>query len=244
MDLTPSSAAGRALATQQIDIGAAFEFARRDPDWLTKYALHGLVLFIPVVGSLAYFGWGRRVYQQIQQGQEDALPELDLGGEIADGIPPFVTALNMVAVILPLVFLMQGLAIGGMVLGGVASAAFGDIGELLMGLVMLVLTLVFYALFFVTIIAANLIMPELQRRGYNGEMGPLFSIGRSLRIIRAHPSQYLMTFVGVLVANLVGSVGMVLCGVGAILTLSMGHAMAAHVLAQWNAIAEGTPPDA
>ena len=237
MDLTTTRP--NALTTQQIDIGAAFEFARSDPNWMTKYAIHGLVIFIPVVGALAYMGWGRRVYHQVRRGDMGAgLPDLDLGGEISDGIAPFVANLNLMLVMMPLMFLGWIGMFGVSIVGSIVASALGDAGGALVGVMMGLLALLFYAVMFVFIMGANVIMPEIQRRGYNGELGPLFSIGRSFRAIRSNPGQFLMTFLGIFLSGMIGGLGSMLCGVGVVLTLPLGHAMGAHILAQWDSLAE------
>ena len=84
----------------------------------------------------------------------------------------------------------------------------------------------------------QILIPEIQRRGYNGEMGPLFSPGASIRAVKSNPKAYFMTLIGLFVANFLGSLGAFACYIGMFLTLPFGHAMAAHILAQWDAIVQ------
>ena len=178
MDLTQQQTA---LSGTDIDIGAALEFAKSDPDWMKKCGIHGVVMLIPIAGALALFGWGRKVYENAKVG-ERILPDLDIGGEVSYGIPPLVAM--------------------------------------------------------VVIMGLQILIPEIQRRGYNGEMGPLFSPGASIRAVKSNPKAYFMTLIGLFVANFLGSLGAFACYIGMFLTLPFGHAMAAHILAQWDAIVQ------
>ncbi|MFT4979409.1 MAG: hypothetical protein ACI8S6_005319 [Myxococcota bacterium] len=232
MDITHQS--DSALMVREIDLAAAFEFARSDSDWVMKYVTHGAITLVPVAGALVYFGWGRRIYQRVREGRgHEGLPALDFGGELSDGIAPFVALLNIFAIVMPLMMVGWGalfaLGIGASILGDSGGGA-------VLGLVGMLGMLAFYAMMFVVMIGVQVISPELTRRGYNGEMTPLLSFGRSIRAIRAQPKMYMMTFIGILLGNMIGSLGGLLCGVGVIFTAPFGHAMAAHVLAQWDSV--------
>ena len=231
MDLTHQQTA---LSGTDIDIGAALEFAKSDPDWIKKCGMHGLVMLIPIAGFMALFGWSRKIYERVRVG-ERSLPELDLGTEVSHGIAPMVAILNTVVIMLPLLILMWGslmlVGFGGGALGSAGDAAAG-----IAGILTLVLMFGIQLIFMISVFAIQTIIPELQRRGYNGEMGPLFSPGASIAAIKGNPKAYLMTFIGLFVANFIGSVGMFACYVGGLITLPFGHAMAAHILAQWDAV--------
>jgi hypothetical protein len=233
MDLTRQQTA---LTGTEIDIGAALAFAKSDPDWIKKCGLHGLVMLIPVAGFLALFGWSRKIYERAHAG-EHTLPELDLGTEVSHGIPPLVAMLNTLVITLPMVILMWTmLAVVG--LGGSAIGALGEGAAGIASVLMVVVMLGMQLLFMVVFIAVQALLPEIQRRGYNGEMGPLFSPKASIAAIKGNPKAYLMTFIGLFVANFIGGIGAFACYVGMFVTMPFGHAMAAHILAQWDAIVQ------
>ena len=233
MDLTHQQTA---LSGTDIDIGAALEFAKSDPDWVKKCGMHGLVMLIPVAGFLSLFGWSRKVYERARA-DERSLPELDIGTEVSHGIAPIVAMLNLALVTFPLIFLMWGALMVVSVGGGLVGSA-GDTAAGIASIVMLVLMLGLQVFFMVCMFAVGLLTPELQRRGYNGEMGPLFSPAASIAAIKGNPKAYLMTYIGLFVASFIGSVGMFACYVGALITLPFGYAMSAHILAQWDAIVQ------
>lgn len=222
---------------KKVDLGAAFEYARIDPNWLNKYVVHGVISMIPIIGTLVLFGWGRRIFQRVRAGASvDGLPDMDFGGEMGDGVAPLVALLNIFAVIFPLMLFAYFIMFGGAIAAaGITEAAGEDAG----GVVVIILSLVmmlFYLAFFVLMFAVQVMMPEILRRGYTGEMTPLLSPGKSFRAIRSNPGAYLMTFLGLFVANFLGSLGVYLCFVGVFVTAPFGHAMAAHILAQWDDI--------
>jgi hypothetical protein len=223
MDLTKQQTA---LSGTNIDIGAALEFAKSDPDWVKKCGIHGLVLFIPIAGMLSMLGWSRKVYETAKTG-ERTLPDLDLGSEVSYGIAPLVALLNILAIVFPVAVLLgMGTVIGGMVGGDV-----GDIISVVMVVFMIGMQLMLMLMLLV-------LTPEIQRRGYNGEMGPLFSPGASFRAIKANPKAYAMTVVGLFVAQFIGQLGAFACYVGMFITLPFGSAMGAHILAQWDSMVQ------
>lgn len=234
MDLTRQQTA---LSGTSIDIGAALEFAKSDPDWIKKCAIHGAVLLIPIAGALALFGWGRKVYENARS-DERTLPDLDLGGEISYGIPPLVAMLNTVAITLPLMLVFGIImAVVGAGTGAVGGAVGGDAAGVV-GLLGAGVSIIMWFVMMVTMLGIQVLIPEIQRRGFNGEMGPLFSPRASINAVKANPKAYLMTFIGLFVANFLGSLGAFACYIGMFVTLPFGHAMAAHILAQWDAIVQ------
>jgi len=223
MDITHQNTA---LSGPDIDIGAALEFAKADPDWIKKCGLHGLVLLIPIAGALSVLGWSRKVYEGAKAGDR-TLPDLDIGSEVSHGIAPLVALFNIMAILLPVsIFFAIGTGIG--------SAVGGEMG----GIISIVMLLLLFGMQLVVTLMMVVITPELQRRGYNGEMGPLFSPGASFRAIKANPKAYAMTALGLFVAQLISSIGMFACYIGMFITMPFGSAMAAHILAQWDGIVQ------
>jgi hypothetical protein len=234
MDLTHQETA---LSGTSIDIGAALEFAKSDPDWIKKCGIHGLVILIPIAGALALMGWSRKVYERAKA-DDRTLPDLDLGSEISYGIPPLVAMLNILAITFPLMLVMGGVGFVLTLGAGAVGGALGEDAAGLVGILMSVVMLGMYLLFFVVVLGMQLLIPEIQRRGMNGEMGPLFSPGSSIRAVKANPKAYLMAILGLFVANFIGSLGAMACYVGMFITLPFGSAMASHILAQWDAIVQ------
>jgi hypothetical protein len=215
-----------ALSGTKIDIGAALEFAKSDPDWVKKCGLHGLMLLIPIVGGLSVLGWSRKIYETAKTG-EQTFPDLDLGSEISHGVAPLVALLNIMAIVLC-----------ASVLSGVGTAISSMVGGDAGGVIGIVVMLLISAMMMLIAIMSLVMLPEIQRRGYNGEMGPLFSPRASLRAIKANPKAYAMTILGLFVAGFISSIGGIACWVGALFTVPFGNAMGAHILAQWDSMVQ------
>ncbi len=233
MDLATS--APTAATHGGIDIGAAFAATRADPDWLKKSLIMGAVaVFLPVIGILVALGWTRQIFERVQQG-DSSLPDLDFGAQLKLGIAPLLSVLNAAIVMIPLVLLMQGAALVIFVGGG----ALTGIDETLGMIAMVVGGLVVMALWLVAMVVGlmiNLITPELMRRGHHGENFPLFSPRASIAAVRGNVKTYVMTVVGLFVANLLSGAGVLACYLGMFLTIPMAMVMSANLLAQWDMV--------
>jgi len=223
-------------AVPQVDLGLSFRGLTADPEWFKKYALIGLVLMIPVVGWIIWMGWLRRVYDLAKQGDIETLPELDLGEDLSYGLTPLLAALNLavpagVLMVCVWVAMMVLVLIGSAIDGG---SNHGGAGGMIAGLGMLVL----YPMMFILIIAMNVLVPELWRRGFNGEAMPLLSPMQSVHAIRRRLGAYFTVLLGMFVANMIASLGAFACYVGMFVTMPMGMVIVVRLLAQWDAVVE------
>ncbi|MCP4805929.1 MAG: DUF4013 domain-containing protein [Proteobacteria bacterium] len=216
-----------------IDIGAAFKYATSDPDWMKKMFVAGLFLLIPIIGLVAMLGWMREIFFRVRE-NKPGLPDIQFGRHIEQGWAPLVAVLNTALPTVPMVlpaFAAMGLVVVGQETGDEALA---NLGVTLMvgtqGLIMLMS------------VALNLVIPEFWRRGFHGELGPIFSFGSSLRAIRANFVPALIVFLGFLAANLASSIGIFFCYVGIFLTLPFAYVVQAHLIAQWDALLSGDIP--
>ncbi|RME27186.1 MAG: DUF4013 domain-containing protein [Deltaproteobacteria bacterium] len=223
-------------APAQVDVGTALSGLTSDPDWLKKYALVGLFMLIPVVGPIAAMGWQRRVFEAARRGDTDTLPDLEFGEDIGRGVPVFVAMLNLALPIIVVGAIMAVLGIFVAILsGGIESATDNSgVGGLLGAVVMLG----GYALMFVIIIAVSLFAPEIQRRGFRGEMAPLLSPGPSIAAIKNNLGAYGMVLVGLIVANFVSGLGAFACYVGVFFTMPIALVILARLIAQWDRVVE------
>jgi len=74
-----------------VDVGRAFGFVFRDPRWVAKVAIGGLLVLVPIIGWLAIYGFGVRITRTVINGQDEPMPEWsEFGGLIGDGFKAFV----------------------------------------------------------------------------------------------------------------------------------------------------------
>lgn len=219
----------------RLELGSSLSNLTADPQWLRRYATVGLVSLVPVVGMLALVGWQRRVYELAREGDQQTLPPLRLGADIGHGVPVFVALLNLLA---PAMVLGAALLV---VLGAISSlAAFaspeGQAGA--GGAVAVVGMALAYLLVLAAGLGMNLLQPEIQRRGFNGDMMPLLAPGESIRAIRQNPGSYVMVLVSLFLANAIGALGAFACYLGLVVTLPMAMVVMARVIAQWDRVVE------
>jgi len=55
-------------------VGEAFGWAFRDPSWLGKILVQGLILIIPIVGWIATAGWGMMAFENARSGRNELPP--------------------------------------------------------------------------------------------------------------------------------------------------------------------------
>ncbi len=223
-------------APAQVEFGSALSGITSDPQWLKKYGLAGVFMLIPVVGPIAVMGWQRRVFEAARQGDTETLPDIDLGNDIGYGVPVFVAMLNLAVPMMVVAAVLVAVGILAALLGGGIESATDNsgVGGALSALVMLG----GYAVMLVVIFAISLFVPEIQRRGFNGEMTPLLSPGQSIAAIKNNLGAYGMVLVGMLIANFISSIGAFACYVGIFFTMPIAMAILARLIAQWDAVVE------
>jgi len=216
-----------------IDIGAAFTYATSDPDWMKKVVIAGLHMFVPLLGVVALFGWTREIFFRVKRGEE-GLPDIQFGKHLSEGWAPIVALMSLSLLIFVLMI--------PMLCGGVFMAAAEETGSDAARFVGTLVMLLSQLLMMVGVLAINVLAPEFWRRGFHGEMGPVFSIGKSLRNIKDHAIPCLLVIVGFFVAQMVGSIGVMACYVGMFLTLPFSYVVMAHLVAQWDILVSGEEP--
>ncbi|HJN74831.1 MAG TPA: DUF4013 domain-containing protein [Myxococcota bacterium] len=210
-----------------IDIGAAFSYATSDPDWMKKTAIAGLHMLIPLIGVIALFGWTRDIFWRVRRG-EAGIPDMQFGRHLDQGWAPFIALMNVAVFVF--VLLLPMMCAGGLI--GVAQEVDAEWMEVLATLLMLATQLLVMAF----ALGVNFVIPELWRRGFHGEMGPIFSFGKSLRIVKDNALSCLLVIVGFFVAQIVGSIGVMACYIGMFLTIPFSYVVMAHLVAQWDAL--------
>ena len=75
-------------------VGDAFGWAFKDPAWLGKIAVQGLILIIPIVGAIAAVGWLLLAFENARSGRNELPPA---GFHLSRGIGLFAVYLGVVA---------------------------------------------------------------------------------------------------------------------------------------------------
>ena len=172
------------------------------------------MLLVPFVGYVALLAWQRRVFESARS--EGPLPDASLDTR---GAGPTVAALALL-VALPGI----PMAVVAALLKLTHHRISGFLPPELLEPILTVYAITLY--------------PELLRRALAHREGfALLRPGASIAAIASAPLEYAATVLGMLCAVLVLAVGLNCC-VGAILSIPLAHAIAAHQVARWQACVE------
>jgi hypothetical protein len=189
-----------------MDIGAILGSPTRDPEWLKKCALTGLMVLIPIAGVLNLMGWMKAAYLRAKAG-DATLPDAGLG-YIGDGWTMFLA-------VLPPFLILLGLNIVGAVLTALDLRALAALFNLLGLLLNLALSLV--------------VTPALVYRHlvHGAGFADGFDVAAVTKVITGNTSAFLTFALVYFVASLVGGLGAIACGLGLILSAPFAAAIVA-----------------
>jgi len=191
-----------------------------DGDWMKKCGMVGLLTLIPLVGPFAVLGWSIRYFQNLNQG-DGSLPESfsDVGGDIGRGFK-YVIA-NFIA-FLPFILIIFCAGLLAPILGQI-DQSLATVGAILSLLITLPVSLILAVL-----------APAVQYTHLaTGSMVIFGSLGSTVGMIKRAPGAYVMAFIGLIVAQIVGQLGVIACFIGIFLTLPLGMAMQMAVFHDW-----------
>ncbi|HEX5692874.1 MAG TPA: DUF4013 domain-containing protein, partial [Roseiflexaceae bacterium] len=209
-----------------MDIGKAFSYVFEDERWISKVLIGGLILIVPIL-NFAAFGYLVKIAQNVAQRNPRPLPEWSgqLGDHFMRGLNVFVIYL---VYLLP-VFILEGLFF--CVTGGLASrvdagsdasgAAFGLLGVCLFPLILL-LALVLFVLIFAAI----------ARYAATNTLSEAFKFGEIIAGVRRNLSPWLMLLLVYILAQFVGGLGIIACGIGVFFTAFYAQCVLGHALGQ------------
>jgi hypothetical protein len=223
-----------------MDYGKSFVFMFEDPNWLRKLGIGTLVGLLGIVLSpvligliplIMLVGYSLDALRNVMDGQPTPLPEWeDWGGFLVRGLK--VAVAFIVWAFLPWIILAIPLSIGislGNQNGGGAEAV---------GVVLMVCASCLMALWGIFV---ALISPAITiRLAATDRFGSAFEVGRLWRIPREHLGpviiSLLLTAVAGAIGSIVGSLGIVLCLIGALITGPLAmlwqYLVAAHLFGQ------------
>jgi len=208
------------------NIGEAFSFPFRDPNWMSKFiigALFGLLSFL-VIGIPVLYGYYIELCQRVRRREQYPMPEWnDIGVKFVLGfkycIALLVYCLPVFLVLIPALFIVMVAAVSGSPAGGMLGSA------------------VFLALIFFFIVPYSLLITLLTpvitlEFTERGSIADALRLGRVFRLAR---SQWQNTLVAALIGLGVGvlsGVGLILLIVGIFLTDFYAKLITFHLYGQ------------
>ena len=209
-----------------MDIGKAFSYVFEDERWISKVLIGGLILIVPIL-NFAVFGYVLKLAQNVAQGNPRPLPEW--GGELGDH---FMRGLYWI--VIQLVYLLPALLLYGLfacVLVGVGSAASdrssdgaGALGALSACLLPLV--------FLLGLVGGVLAYAGIARYAATNSLSEAFKFAEVIALVRNNLGDWVILLLVVILAGIVGQLGIIACGVGVLFTSFYAQCVNGHALGQ------------
>lgn len=202
-----------------MDFGSAFSFVFEDEDWLKKIALGAVISIIPLIGQIALLGWAVETARRVINGDAAPLPDWsDFGGLLTLGFKAFVVTFVLS---LPFVFI------------SIPSALADSVDSESASTILWVFTACFSCLGLLYGLALAFYLPAAYGElAATDELGAMFNVGKIFNYVRAAPSAYLITLLGLIAAGIVASFGIILCFVGVLFTAAYSYAVQGHLFGQ------------
>jgi hypothetical protein len=212
-----------------LDFGRSFSFIFEDEGWIRKVLIGGAIYvfgsFLFGLGGIVVAGWVVEIVRRVSSGADEPLPDWDnFGGYFMDGIKLVGTSFLWA---LPIILLSICPA-----LLGVAAGMMDDPDMLLtitsITSICIAIISVLYAIVLSLLVGSLLgLIAENQPFSY------LVNPRNAWNYMRANVGGYLLALiVGGFIAQLVGGAGVILCGIGVILTMPIGAAFFGHLFGQ------------
>ena len=211
-------------------LGDSFAYPFRDPAWLGKMVLQGLIVLIPIIGWIAMTGWLMLAYENARAGRSELPPA---GFHLSRGFAIFVIffvygfVLNVPAWIL---FTAGGISSGSHTnVGGYFGSSLSALGFLWS----------FLAGLFLQFLVPSLIV-NTHHRGFAGGM----DVAAVWRAARANMTNSLSAGAIVWVSSLIGGFGFAICFFGIIFTIPYENAIKAGAAAWFEKVQTTGPTPA
>ena len=195
-------------------VGDAFGWAFKDPAWLGKIVVQGLIFIIPIVGWIAGAGWLMLAFENARQGRNE-LPAA--GFHLGRGIGIFgVLVIYGIVLNIP-TFALN--AIGGHTVdmgNGYTYNAGSPLGNLWQ----------FAAQLFIYFLTPTLIV-MVYHHGFGGG----FDLGNIWKYATANPTNSIIGGLVIFVGGIIGALGLIACCIGVFFTIIYSFSIEAGVAA-------------
>jgi len=204
------------------DVGNAFNWAFRDPHWLSKFLIIALIGLIPIVGQINTFGWMLHALDNFRRGYP-YLPDGNFN-HLGRGVNVFVVVLIyglVLAIPAALLFLV---AFAGSLAASASPQSSAATGALGLGF------LPFFSFIFLFSLAIQVLHPSLILNTERGGIGGGLNVAAVIRTIQHRPGPTLIAGILFAVANFIGGLGVYLCCVGYLFTMPYSYSVMAGVM--------------
>ena len=224
-----------------MDIGKSFTFVFEDEDWIVKVLIGAAILLVGILffwvllvplilAFLLLAGYGAEITRRVIRGDAQTLPEWnDWGALITDGLKVFVI---VVVYALPFIIISACLGVPVGILSNAGTGA-AQAWSSLFGTILGILN-------FLWAIAVSILVPAAIAFFIDhDDLAAAFRFGEVFAFVREHFATYLITFLMSWVAEVIGGLGAILCGVGWFATMPYSYMVIGHLYGQAYLTAKG-----
>ena len=204
-------------------VGEAFVWPFRDPQWVSKVLVMGLILLIPIVGGINGLGWMLAALRRLRAGDE-RLPPANFD-HLGTGLRLFAVFLAYYLLVIAaaaIVYLPAVLLLADQGRADAANPALVALGVVLSLLAFGVVTLGSLLLTFLT--------PAVVLAFDRGGMPAGLRLPAVLRQARASLTNTLVAGLMLIAAGLIAQLGLAVCIVGVVFTFAYSLAMQAWIV--------------
>ena len=203
-------------------IADAFVWPSRDPQWVGKVLVIGLILVIPIVGSINGLGWMLAALDRLRAGEEKLPPaNFDHLGRGFGLFVVFLVYYLAIGVVTSVIYVPAVLILSAQG-HDPSNAALVTLGVGLLLLAFSVTTLALLAVGFAT--------PAIVLAFDGGGIGGGLNVKRVVQMARASPVNTLIAGLMLIAAGIVGSLGLIVCFAGVYFTQAYALAMQAWII--------------
>jgi hypothetical protein len=200
----------------------AFSWPFRDPQWVSKLLIVALTLLIPIIGAINGLGWMLASLDRLRAGEERLAPaNLSYIGRgmrlfAAELIYTFAIGVVALAIFVPAIVLSVNQGQGAANSGLIAAAV--------------LLNLVGFSVITVLSLALTFLIPAIVLATDKAGVTSGIDVRAVIRRCRSNLNHTLIAGLMLIAASFVGSIGLVVCGVGLLVTLAYSLAMQAWII--------------
>lgn len=207
-----------------MDFGLSFSYVFKDKEWFKKLAIPALCSLIPVVGQFILAGWGYQATKNVIDGKvENALPDLDFGGDLVRGFLAAVIAFLYGLPVMIIVIIANLIFTFSTDTSGEAIAVIMTIFGACLGIIALLFGIL---IAFMSVAGvANFIA--------KGRFGAAFNFKEVFGLLKKSFVSWLLVIIGQMIAlGIIAPLGLIVCVIGVLLTSAYGIAIYSHLLGQ------------
>jgi hypothetical protein len=203
-------------------IADAFTWPARDPEWVTKVVVMGLILILPIVGPINGLGWMLATIDRLRAGQEK-LPPANFD-HLSRGLGLFAVYLVyyvVLAVVAALIYLPAVLIL--------ASQGHDALNPALVALGF-ALSLLTFGFITLASLLLTFAMPSIVLAFDQGGVSTGLRVNEVIRRATRSPVNTLIAGLMLIATGIVGQLGLIVCFVGVFFTLAYALAMQAWII--------------